>query len=321
MRNLGGFFMRITMNNPLIKYLKPALSFQAQLEKLQAKGLIINNWPSALQSLSNTNYYRLSAYCLPFKRSGISGNITEQFQDKVTFENVIDLYEFDRKLRLLIMDGLERIEISVRTSIAYHLAHSYGPFALSNPQNFHQQFEHSSWLTQINNEIERSREYFIEHYKNKYLGYPNLPVWMAIEVLSFGSLSVLFKGLKNEDKRIIAEGYKLHPKTLANWLYFLTYVRNICAHHSRLWNKDLAIKPKIDAINELWLPPITPRNDRSYIILLIIKKLLTTAGNGIDWAISSEKLIQPIVEKYNWAHESMGIPRNWIDHPLWREVQ
>lgn len=81
--------MRIAMNNPLIKYLKPALSFQDQLEKLQAKGLIINNWPSALQSLSNTNYYRLSAYCLPFKRSDTTGNITEQFQDNVTFENVI----------------------------------------------------------------------------------------------------------------------------------------------------------------------------------------------------------------------------------------
>jgi abortive infection bacteriophage resistance protein len=305
------------MKNNLIKYQKQALSFQEQLEKLQTRGLIINNQSLALVSLSNINYYRLSAYCLPFKQLDEQGNITEKFQKNISFENILELYEFDRKLRLLVMDALERIEISIRTNIAYHLAHKYGPYALLNVQNFHENFEHKTWLVQINEEIKRSRERFIEHFKNKYQGYPNLPVWMATEVLSFGSLSILFKGLKNEDKREIARIYNLHPKTLANWLHFLTYVRNICAHHSRLWNKELAIKPKIDSINELWLPPITTRNDRSYIILLIIKELLKVTTNGKDWTISSEHLLKPILEKYNWAHESMGIPPNWLQHPLW----
>ena len=306
------------MTDSLTQYLKPALSFQDQLKKLHTRGLIINNWPAALQYLSNTNYYRLSAYCLPFKNSNASGHITENFQENVTFENVVELYEFDRKLRSLIMDGLERIEISIRTGIAYHLSHSYGAFSLSSSENFHPNFDHCSWFSKINHEIERSREHFIEHYRNKYINYPALPIWMAIEVLSFGSLSVLFRGLKNEDKTRVSESYKIHPKTLANWLHFLTYIRNICAHHSRLWNKDLAIKPKIDSINKLWLPPMTPKNDRLYIILLIIKKLLNTTENDADWAASSEKLIQPIIEKYDWAYESMGIPRNWLEHPLWK---
>lgn len=308
------------MNNKLTEYQKPPLSFQKQLEKLQQRGLIIDDWATALTSLSNINYYRLSAYWLPFKRIDSLGNITDAFQKNSAFNDVLDLYEFDRKLRLLIMDAIERIEVSIRTSITYHLAHKCGPFVLLNKNNFHENFEHRIWLNQINEEINRSRERFIEHFKGKYHGFPNLPVWMATEVLSFGSLSILYKGLKNEDKREIAKkNYNLHPKTIANWLHFLTYIRNICAHHSRLWNKELAIRPTNDSLNELWLPPLTPRNDRSYIILLIIRYLLKITNNGKNWASSCEQLLNPILKQYNWAYDSMGIPKDWLNHPLWTD--
>lgn len=97
----------------------------------------------------------------------------------------------------------------------------------------------------------RSQEDFISHFKVNYDGFPRLPVWMATEVMSFGVLSKLFNALKNEDKREIAKIYHLHPKTLADWLHVLTYIRNICAHHSRLWNKKLAIRPNLHGLNDL----------------------------------------------------------------------
>lgn len=142
---------------------------------------------------------------------------------------------------------------------------------------------------------------------------------MFTEIISFGSLSILFKGLKNEDKRYIATNYyKLHPKTLIHWLHFLTYVRNICAHHSRLLNKELDIRPRLDGLNNLWMPPFTPRNYRSFFVLLVLKYLLKHSGNGEQWTNSCDQLISPLLSKYNWAYESMGLPKKWRDHPLWK---
>nr|WP_278043103.1 Abi family protein [Legionella busanensis] len=140
------------------KYLKPPLKIQEQLEKLKNRGLMITSEESALETLSNINYYRLSAYWFPFKQRDKNGNLLEQFQDNVSLENILELYEFDRKLRLLIMDALERIEISIRTHITYHLADRYGPFALNNNKNFHNQFAHRTWLLQVQDEIKRSKE-------------------------------------------------------------------------------------------------------------------------------------------------------------------
>lgn len=300
------------------KYLKPPLSFIEQLIKLEKRGLVISNREQALISLSSISYYRLSAYWSPFKKRNDSGAFSDQFQEKTTFDNIIELYEFDRKLRLLIMDALERIEISIRTSITYHLAHQYGAFALSSSKNFHEKFDHAAWIEKTRKEVTHSREPFIEHFQEKYEGFPTLPVWMATEIISFGALSLLFKGLKNDDKRTIAQTvYNLHPKTLANWLHFLTYIRNICAHHSRLWNKELAIKPKIEGLDTKWHPPTTPQNDRSFIILIILKYLLNHSENANQWAKKCEELILPVLSKYKWSFTSMGMPDDWKGHPIW----
>ncbi len=301
-----------------IKYPKPPLSFQEQLEQLSRRGLLIYDHKQALTTLSNINYYRLSAYWIPFKQRDFFGKISDNFQENATFDNIIELYEFDRKLRLLVMDALERVEISIRTNITYHLAHQYGAFALKSSQNFHDKFDHASWITQVQQEITRSREPFIEHFKEKYDGFPMLPVWMATEITSFGSLSILYKGLKNEDKHQIAKKtYNLHPKTLTHWLHFLTYIRNICAHHGRLWNKELAIKPQVDGLSIEWHPPITPRNDRSFFILLVLKNLLNHSENSQHWAQRCEDLLAPILTKYPWSMQSMGIPDHWKEHPIW----
>ena len=143
------------------------------------------------------------------------------------------------------------------------------------------------------------------------------PVWMATEVSSFGSLSLLYKGLKNEDKGIISKNYNLHYKALGNWLHFLTYIRNICAHHSRLWNKEFAIRPKLEGLSPEWLPPITPRNDRCFFALLILKHLLEHSNSTKAWVKNCESLINPILHKHAWSRHSMGIVKQWENHPLW----
>lgn len=305
----------------LSQYNKPAFTFIQQLEHLKRNGLVVANEDMAIQMLSTVNYYRLSAYWHPFRKRDINNKVSSQFITNASFEEAARLYIFDQKLRSLILESLEKIEIAVRTRITYYMGHKYGAFAHTNPLNFHRKFDHSSWLEGLKKETLRSKDKFINHYKNKYLGFPDIPIWMVTEVISFGTLSFFYKGLRNdqssgiEDKKAISKHFNLHPKRLEDWLHILTYIRNICAHHGRLWNRELAIRPD-KSKQDNWLPPITPRNNRIFYILLMLKYLLMHIENNNEWALSVEKLLESIVSD-DFYRESMGIPKNWQKHPLW----
>jgi abortive infection bacteriophage resistance protein len=224
MRILDGFF---NYGGYVKDYTKPPLIITEQIKLLKSRGLIISDINKAEDILSQINYYRLSAYCLPFESA------RDVFKSGVTLENVKELYEFDRCLRFLIDEALEVIEISLRSKIAYYLSHTYGPFAHENSSTFFciKGFSHSEWLEKVHEEIERSKETFVQHYKHTYTGFPKIPIWMAVEVMSFGSLSKIFHNLLRKDQIQIAQGYGLHHRILASWLHTFTYVRNICAHH------------------------------------------------------------------------------------------
>ncbi|UQB43357.1 Abi family protein [Thiomicrospira microaerophila] len=146
--------------------------------------------------------------------------------------------------------------------------------------------------------------------------------WMLTEVMSFGALSFFYAGLQNDkkigkqDKAAVSSIFNLHHKRLGDWLHKLTYVRNVCAHHSRLWNRELAIRP--DKVKEnLWLPPITPRNDRIFYILLMMRYLLRNVKGGDEWAMQMNQLLEPVCET-SFYRTSMGMPVDWKHHPLWR---
>lgn len=297
-------------------YQKPALTFNDQLEHLKKRGLIINDHSHALLQLSTISYYRLSAYWYPFRLKDGNGDSTNKFVEGTSFDDVISLYEFDRHLRLFVIDAIERVEVYLRTLITYHLGHSYGAFGHTDPNNFHPQFRHTEWLSKLEDEVKRSNDAFISHYKNKYSGFPTLPIWMLTEVMSLGSLSFCYLGLEHNDKKAISGKLNLHHKRLADWLHKLTYIRNVCAHHSRLWNRELAIRPENSSFPE-WKPPITPRNDRVFYILLMLRYLLRTTNNGDSWCKQCNALIEPIAAHDKWRL-AMGMPENWKEHPIWK---
>lgn len=304
------------------EYTKAPLTFDEQLAHLQSKGLVIRNYSKALQKLSIISYYPLSGYWYPFRKKDSQGIPTDQFHPGTTFDQVIELYEFDRKLRIYVMDAIERIEVAVRTCITYHLGHQYGAFGHAKATYFHQKFDHSRWLENIEKETSRSKEEFIRHYRDRYNGFPKLPIWMLTEVMSFGSLSFCYSGLIQnqlkgiEDKKAISNQFGVNHKRFGIWLHTLTYVRNVCAHHSRLWNRQLAIKPD-KSKESLWQPPMTPRNDRIFYVLLILHHLLKQSGNGNDWRERITELIEPIVS-VDFYRDAMGVPKDWENHPLWK---
>lgn len=302
-------------------YGKQALTFQQQLAHLKGRGLLVDDEPEALRQLACISYYRLSGYWYPFRLRTPQGQVTSNLVPGTSFEQIIELYEFDRRLRSLVLDAIERVEIAVRTRITYHFGHTYGPFGHTDPTNFHRNFDHKNWLAKLENETQRSSDEFIRHYKKTYTGFPTVPIWMLTEVMSFGSLSFFYKGLRNDaksgvqDKSAVAQYFNLHHKRLGDWLHILTYIRNVCAHHSRLWNRELAIRPD-KSKDPNWLPPLTPRNDRIFYILLMLRHLQRCSGNGDAWAAEVMSLLdQYACDAKNRA--AMGMPNNWKAHPVW----
>jgi abortive infection bacteriophage resistance protein len=296
-------------------YTKPALSFALQVDKLEARGLIVADRINAAKILTCISYYRFSAYCYPFRQRDQNGQILDDIVAGTSWEEIVRFYEFDRHLRLLILDAIERVEVAIRTQLTYHLADTHGAFAHTDAAIFHPKFDHSNWLAKVEQETKRSSDEFIQHYQREYNGFPTIPLWMLTEILSLGNLSYLYQGLQADVKRPIATYFNLHPKRLADWLHTLTYVRNVCAHHSRLWNRELAIRPD-KAKEKEWLPPVTPRNDRIFYVLLMLRHLLNATGSGQDWAKQVTQLLAPFAENRQWR-AAMGIPAQWEEHPIW----
>lgn len=260
----------------------------------------------------------MSGYCYPFKLRDIHGKVQDSLVPGTTFEQVMELYEFDRHLRLLILDAIERVEVAIRTQLTYHFSCAHGPFGHTVAANLHPSFNLSAWSTEIEKETQRSGDEFIRHYSQKYDGYPKIPLWMLTEIISLGGLSRLYKGLNHDDKKPISSFFNVHHKRLADWIHTLTYIRNVCAHHSRLWNRELAVRP--DVVKDVnWQPPITPRNDRIFYILLILRHLMLATGNGVEWVVQVNQLLSPIANKKQWR-VAMGIPDNWESHPIWNKI-
>ncbi len=294
------------------KYNKPPLTYQEQIDLLARRGLIIKDRDKAEQFLAAVNYYRFSAYCIPFEES------RHKFRPNVYFEQVQKLYEFDRQLRFLIDEALEIIEIAVRSRIAYYLSHQYGAFVHEDASKFFQRFNHTEWITKVHEEAERSQETFITHYKNTYEDFPKIPLWIAVEIMSFGSLSKLFHNLMRRDQITVAKHFGFHSNILASWLHTFVYIRNICAHHSRLWNRELAIAMKIPK-DERW-KNVNSKRVASVIFAINMFLSVLQYGDHIKelWRKEMEDLFSQDIPIDNF-YVRMGVNVNLINHPLWRE--
>jgi abortive infection bacteriophage resistance protein len=293
-----------------IPYTKPPLTIEQQLDLLAEHGLNISDCPSAISTLARISYYRLSAYCLVFKDDH------DYFRPGTTWDEVVTLYEFDRKLRIVVMDALERVEVAIRTAITYTLAHTYGAFGHHYPTNFRPTFQHEQWLAKLTTEIVKSHETFIQHYKVKYDGFPRLPIWMESEIMSFGSLSRLYEGMEDIEQQQISKFYGLPHYVLRSWLRSLNFIRNVCAHHSRFWNRELSVAPVMPKKKHGWPSEEIPNHKRLFAILVMLGHLLDRQGIGSNWRLTVTNLIEPVAntERFRIA---MGLPEEWKSHRRW----
>ena len=295
---------------------KKPLTIDEQIALLANRGLIIDDIEFAKQFLSNVSYYRLRAYTYPFQEN--QGN-DHSFHSNITFERIIELYDFDRKLRLLLLDCIERIEISIRTQIIYHGCLAQGSHWYVNPSNFRSYQTHSTFLNQLRIAIQHSEEAFIKHYREKYTIPMDPPAWMALELTSFGQLSLLYRNLnKNQiDKEMIAKHYGLNDiSILENWLHSFSDVRNISAHHSRLWNRKLTTQIKFPKNPSHRYFNYTKTNpSKLYPVLCNMKYILDIISPTHTFV---HKLIHIIVEHPNTDLLAMGFPSDWKQDSFWK---
>lgn len=303
-----------------MKYTKPPLSFEQQADQLLNRGMI-GDRELMVSRLSVTNYYRLSGYWHPFRQSSAAGGpLLDNFKPGTTFDDVWCRYVFDRHLRLLVMDAIERVEVAVRTQLTYHHTHDHGAFAYSTDATSMPKLgsnDFATFVERVREEIGRSKDTFAEHFRKKYGDIHDcLPAWMLAEVMTFGTMLTFYRGTSKKVKQNVANIFEMPEAVLDSWLLTLNAVRNICAHHGRLWNRELGVKPFIPRINISpdWHTPIKVQNNRMFGVLTICKWSLDRIAPQSRWfdrfhALLTASPTIPLI--------SMGFPAHWEDCPIW----
>ena len=277
---------------------KEFATFHEQLEKLKERGCIVADENFAIRQLKRINYYRFTAYFLPFKTED------GKYIDGTSFDTVFRIYEFDRKLRGLILSACEQIELMLRANIAYYHSQKYGPLGYTDECNFKSMHDHQKLMDTYNKEIEKNfKQKFVQHHIEKYDSM--FPLWVVVELFSMGCLSRFYADMKVEDKKIIAK--RLFNSSYCNvtsWLYCLTTLRNFCAHYSRLY------------YNKFGKVPATPKeldytlDDDVFSYIMILKLLYP---DPIEWRKIWLTSLFALIEEYqgviNMKH--IGFPDNW----------
>lgn len=329
-----------------MSYIKPWTSIEDQLAKLQARGLGVTDRAKALNCLQRIGYYRLSGYWFAFrqrtplfspwplpphqtKKPKSTTAALDDFKPAATFQNAVDLYVFDKKLRMLAMDALERIEIALRVDVAHTLG-QLDAFAYLRSDLFHKEFsqvldkhsgltKHHGWLAKHAQLIGRSKEEFVNHNKTKY-GQP-LAIWVACEVWDFGTLSTLFGGMREAEQDAIAARYGIqNGRVFASWLRSLNYLRNVCAHHSRLRNRNIVDQPKLPAATVVsWVAPFEDSahaRARCYLLICVLRHLLGVINPTSTWPQRMKAHLQsfPDLSHLGLSRFGMGAADGWEEN-------
>lgn len=302
----------------ILDYDKDILTFREQLALLEERGLFIDDWQQAEQFLTRVSYYRLSGYWWSLQED----TLTHEFEEGVSFEEIIKRYTFDRKLRLIVFDAIERIEIALRTSLIYFLSHEtqdwnwFENLALfKNEDHFH------DIIDSIERELTQTKLIFIREHNRKYGNVKRPPSLKTLEVTSLGTLSKLYYNLKSThpSKAKISNSLGLSSVSDAeSWLRSISSIRNKVAHHSRLWNEKLPFQMSwLKNPQANWISKPDNRGiQRMYYFLSGMIYLLEFVSPGHNVRAKLKDLLNS--KPRTISLRSMGFPQDWEKQELWK---
>lgn len=311
---------------------KPAHSLEEQMATLHGRGLTMPDDVRVRHYLSNISYFRLSAYTRPFYQPGIDAH---RFLEGTTFDDVLKLYVFDRELRLLLLDAIERLEVALRAQLANTLAEHHGPHGYLDASIFDTRYNHGWLLNKLESASQgREVESFLTHYRKKYPAAPTQPpIWMAVELLTFKEVSTLFANLRlSSDTQSIERHFGWKTRVLRSWFRSLSDLRNVCAHHGRVWNRVFGSRPEIPRkVPTIW-PNIPTEistgshenpeqrldpHRRLYFQLVVVESLMQVVSPSSQWA---ERLVALLDRYPEVSRPHMGFPSDWEHEPFWQEA-
>ncbi|MFF0541216.1 Abi family protein [Nocardia thailandica] len=329
-------------------YDKPFKTLPEQIALLRSRGMHIGDESAASAHLLAIGYYRLSGYWYTFRESAppcavacaCRSHRADTFVAGTSLDQVVELYEFDRALRLLVLDAIERVEVALRMRLGHVLGEG-SAFAHLDPALLETAFtrfddrrpqasrshwlgsEHAKWLSKVRAEEDRSKEDFVVHFKARY-GMP-LPVWVVTELLTFGSLVTLVGGLKRRQKNLIAETFGVFDAdcegdgaAFGSWVSCLAYLRNICAHHGRLWNRNIVEQfGRLDVVAELEHASAPRAKSRVYAPLAVLAFLTSQIDPTSTWRLRVTELLADRFDTLGMSYAHMGFVDNWTDEALW----
>jgi abortive infection bacteriophage resistance protein len=305
---------------------KPAYTISDQIALLKRRGMLFRDETQAHILLKNISYYRLKGYWWDVQQDPV----LHTFHPEVYFEDIIERYDFDRRLRIILFDAIEQIEISLRTKMIYHLSIAYGGLWYLNPAIFDTatitqsgitRTPHLFALEELQKEFNRSQEIFIKDHRQRYPG-QDADAWKILEVASMGTLSKLYKNLRNKlpEKAVIAKEMGLNSTfTFVGWLESITLMRNIIAHHARLWSRSMVKRPSMALNNPagVWfIHPLQPGQlNKSFAIISCMVYLCNQLNGSGD---IKQRIINLIDSHPNLPVYKYGFMNRWQNEPLWK---
>jgi abortive infection bacteriophage resistance protein len=293
---------------PRIPYTKPALPPTALLAHLESRGLVVADPLHALHALEYIGYYRLLSYMRPFQRSDPATGV-RHFVAGTRFGDVLRLYEFDRELRLLCLDAVERVEVALRAAIMSEVAVPHGSHFYYDPAHFECI---GSFVEFYQTASRENRHVAVKHYLARY-STPGLPpIWTVMEAITFGALSRLFSGLALRHRKAVAARFGYDETVLSSWFRAANLVRNVCAHHSRLWNAPMHVDQPLAAkkLRSEMIP-----TDRLYARLVVLAGLVEMIDPATDW---KQRLVALVARSPSVPLAPMGVPADWDTRPFWQ---
>ena len=280
--------------------MKPPLTYEQQVDLLRSRGLIINDESAAAARLADANYYRLRGYWLTYERG-------DRFAPGTTFEAIWSTYTFDAELRKLVWSLIEPIEIKARTLFAYHMSHECGPMSHEDPAFFRDRARHAKTMESLARERDRAVRDKVPCVLHNIEKYGALPVWAAVKIMSMGTVSQLYGNLDADSCRAakaIAADFGMKPFLLRSWLRHLTYVRNICGHHSRLYNRMMTTRPTLIRADAAY------DNGKEFPTILVLKRIYGNLWPDA-WARAIDDLELIIDAHAGVSLAPMGFPSEW----------
>ena len=297
----------------MTRYIKLPLDYDEILIMLRERGLIISDDSQAVECLKVVSYFRLANYLRPME----TDKLVHAFKPNSYFDNAVDLYVFDKELRMLIFDAVQSVEIALRSKMIHYISLQYGAFWIFEESLFDDTLIYNTCVQRIRQEVERSREDFIIDHFEKYTEPSFPPVWKTLEVVTFGTLSKLFNNFKdNRLKKRIAREFNLPQHLiLENWIKCTVIMRNQLAHHTRVWNRNFPYIPQTNVpLRGAWITHCTQQSHKLYPYLCCIQYLL----DSINPENNFSQNLNDLLEKHpNVDVSAMDFPQDWKTEELW----